>query len=59
MDHLRTSGGNLRKSDQNVDQIFGQGFDHGLGEGKTIHTLYSTTRPQENRLETITDAQHL
>ena len=29
------------------DQIFGQGFDQGLGREKTIDTTYSTTRPEE------------
>ena len=35
------------------DQIFRQDFDQGLGEGKTINTVYSTTRPKEKHLWNI------
>ena len=42
---------------QVFDKIFGQGFDQGLGElagtGKTINTVYSTTRPKEHTLKVL------
>ena len=34
---------------QAFDQIIGQGFDQGLGERNTMNTVYSSTRPQEEK----------
>ena len=36
---------------QAFDHIFGQDFPQGFAEGKTINTVYSTTRPKENDLK--------
>ena len=36
------------------DDIFGQGFDQGLGgRGKTMNTVYSTTRPKEKAIRNL------